>query len=61
MNLAIKEMLLIEEPTVTILRDELLNVSKWFLIPSFGFALVLEFFGELQFTEVIKKLLLVMV
>ncbi len=61
MNLAIKEMLLIEEPTVAILRDELLNVSKWFLIPSFGFALVLEFFGELQFSEVIKKLLLVMV
>lgn len=61
MNLAIKEMLLIEETTVSILRDELLNVSKWFLIPSFGFALVLEFFGELQFTEVIKKLILIMV
>lgn len=61
MNLAIKEMLLIEEPTVSILKDELLNVSRWFLIPSFAFALVLEFFGELQFTEVIKKLILVMV
>jgi hypothetical protein len=61
MNLAIKDMLLIEEPTVIILRDELLNASRWFLIPSFAFALVLEFFGELQFTEVIKKLILVMV
>lgn len=61
MNLAIKEMLLIEEPTVSILKDELLNASRWFLIPSFAFALVLEFFGELQFTEVIKKLILVMV
>jgi hypothetical protein len=28
MNLAIKEMLLIEEPTVTILRDELLKCFK---------------------------------
>ncbi len=61
MNLAIKEMLLIEEPTVNILKDELLNVSRWFLIPSFGFALVLEYFGELQFFEVIKKLILIMV
>lgn len=60
MNIAIKEMLLIEEPTVQILKDELMKVSGWFVLPSFVLALCLEYFGELKFTDVIKKLFLIL-
>lgn len=61
MSLLIKSMLLIEEPTVKILKDELMKVSNWFVLPSFIFALCLEFFTELKFIEVVKKLILVLV
>lgn len=61
MSLAIREMLLIEEPTVQILKDELMNASTWFILPSFIFALCLEYFGELNFIEVVKKLILILV
>ena len=61
MNLSIKEMLLIDEPTVLILKDELLKVSGWFVLPVFLLALCLEYFGELKFYEVVKKLILVIV
>lgn len=60
MSLAIKDMLLIEEPTVQILKDELMNVSRWFVLPSFVIALCLEYFGELKFNDVIKKLILIL-
>jgi hypothetical protein len=60
MNLVIKEMLLIEEPTVKILKDELMNVAGWFVLPSFVFALALEYFGDLKFLDVVKKLILVL-
>lgn len=60
MNLAIKQMLLIEEPTIQILRDEIMKVSHWFVLPSFVFALCLEYFGDLKFGEVIKKLVLIL-
>lgn len=61
MSLTIKDMLLIEEPTIKILKDELMTVSGWFILPSFVLALVLEYFGELKFLEVGKKLILIMV
>ena len=61
MSLTIKDMLLIEEPTIKILKDELMNVSGWFILPSFVLALILEYFGELKFLEVGKKLILIMV
>ena len=60
MNLAIKEMLLIEEPTIQILRDEIMKISHWFVLPSFVIALCLEYFSDLKFGEVIKKLVLVL-
>lgn len=61
MSLTIKDMLLIEEPTIKILKDELMTVSGWFILPSFVLALVLEYFGEFKFLEVGKKLILIMV
>ncbi len=61
MNLTIKEMLLIDEPTVKILKDELMTVAGLFILPSFVFALVMEYFGELKFLEVVKKLILILV
>lgn len=60
MNLAIKEMLLIEEPTIQILKDEIMKFSHWFVLPSFVIALCLEYFSDLKFGEVIKKLVLVL-
>ncbi len=60
MSLAIKEMLLIEEPTIQILRDEIMKISHWFVLPSFVIALCLEYFSDLKFGEVIKKLVLVL-
>lgn len=61
MSLTIREMLLIEEPTVKILKDELMTVAGWFILPSFVFALVLEYFGDFKFLEVVKKLILILV
>lgn len=61
MSLTIRDMLLIEEPTVKILKDELMTVTGWFILPSFVFALVMEYFGELKFLEVVKKLILILV
>ncbi len=60
MGMAIKELLLIEEPTVLILKDELMKVAGWFVLPSFVIALCLEYFGELKFGEVVKKLILIL-
>jgi hypothetical protein len=60
MSLLIKEMLLIDEPTVKILKDELINVAGWFVLPSFVFALALEYFAELRFLDVVKKLILIL-
>ena len=61
MSFTIREMLLIEEPTVKILKDELMTVAGWFILPSFVFALVMEYFGEFKFLEVVKKLILILV
>ena len=60
MSLAIKEMLLIEEPTIQILRDEMMKISYWFVLPSFVIALCLEYFSEFRFGEVVKKLILIL-
>jgi len=60
MGLAIKDMLLIEEPTIQLLKDEIMNYSHWFILPSFVFALCLEYFTDLKFGEVIKKLILIL-
>lgn len=60
MSLAIKEMLLIEEPTIQILKDEIMRISHWFVLPSFVIALCLEYFSDLKFGEVVKKLVLIL-
>src|SRR5437868_14262092 len=60
MSLAIREMLLIEEPTIQILKDEIMKISHWFVLPSFVIALCLEFFTDLRFGDVVKKLVLIL-
>lgn len=60
MGITIKDLLLIEEPAVLILKDELLKVASWFVLPSFVIALCFEYFSELKFGEVVKKLILIL-
>lgn len=60
MSLEIKDMLLIEEPTIQILKDEIMKISHWFVLPSFVMALCLEYFSDLKFGEVVKKLILIL-
>ena len=61
MNNILKEMLLIEEASVFKLYQEMMNISSYFIAPVFTIALILEYFGELNFGAVVKKLLLVTV
>lgn len=58
MNL-LKEMLLIEEPSVFKLYQEMMGIAGYFVAPVFTIALLLEYFGEMNFGGVVKKLLLV--
>lgn len=58
MNL-LKEMLLIEEQSVFRLYQEMMSIAGYFVAPVFTIALLLEYFGEMNFGAVVKKLLLV--
>lgn len=58
MNL-LKEMLLIEEPSVFRLYQEMATIAGYFIAPVFTIALILEYFGEMNFGGVVKKLLLI--
>jgi hypothetical protein len=55
----LKNMLLIEEPSALKLYHEMMSIAGYFVAPVFLIALVLEFFGELKFGEVVKKLMIV--
>lgn len=57
----LKDMLLIEERNVFTLYKELMNISQYFIAPVFTIALVLEYFNEMNFAAVVKKLLLIVV
>lgn len=57
----LQEMLLIEEPSVFRLYQEMTNIATYFIAPVFTIALILEYFGEMDFGGVIKKLLLITV
>jgi hypothetical protein len=61
MNNILQDMLLIQEPSVFNLYRELKNIAGYFIAPVFTIALIFEFFGEMNFGEVIKKLLLITV
>lgn len=60
MNL-LKEMLLIEEPSVFRLYNEMTEIAYYFVAPVFTIALILEYFGDMDFAGVVKKLLLITV
>lgn len=57
----LQEMLLIEEPSVFRLYKEMTGIATYFIAPVFTIALILEYFGEMDFGGVIKKLLLITV
>jgi hypothetical protein len=55
----LREMLLIEDPSVFKLYQEMMNIAGYFVAPVFTIALLLEYFGEMNFGGVVKKLLLI--
>lgn len=57
----LKEMLLIEDPSVFKLYSEMMNLAGYFLAPVFTIALILEYFGDLNFGLVVKKLVVIAV
>ena len=57
----LKEMLLIQDPSVFKLYTEMMEIAGLFLAPVFTIALIFEFFGEMRFGEVLKKLVLISV
>jgi hypothetical protein len=60
MNL-MREMLLIDEHSVFKLYQEMTNIAGYFIAPVFTVALILEYFSDMRFGEVVKKLLLITV
>jgi hypothetical protein len=60
MNL-MREMLLIDEHSVFKLYQEMSNIAGYFIAPVFTVALILEYFSDMRFSEVVKKLLLITV
>ena len=57
----IKDMLLIEDQSVFKLYREMMQIAGYFLAPVFTIALIIEFFGEMNFGSVVKKLVLISV
>lgn len=57
----LQNMLLIEDPSVFRLYQELIKIANYFVAPVFTVALLLEYFGEMNFSDVVKKLFLVVV
>lgn len=55
----LREMLLIEDPSIFRLYQEMMNIAGYFVAPVFTIALLLEYFGEMNFGGVVKKLLLI--
>ena len=57
----LQEMLLIQDPSIFRLYGEMTNIATFFIAPVFTIALILEYFGDMDFGGVIKKLLLITV
>lgn len=55
----LKEMLLIEDPSVFRLYQEMMDIAEYFIAPVFTIALLLEYFGEMNFGAVVKKLFVI--
>ena len=54
-------MLLIDEPTILVVKDAMTRIANWFVLPTFLIALIWEYFNEFKFGEVVKKLILILV
>ena len=54
-------MLLIEEPSIFRLYQELIKIANYFVAPVFTISLILEYFGEMNFASSVKKLFLVII
>jgi hypothetical protein len=61
MNNILREILLIEEMSIFRLYKEMTDIATYFIAPVFTIALVLEYFGEMNFGAIVKKLLLITV
>ena len=61
MTNVLREMLLIEEDSVFKLYEEMVQIAKYLVMPAFMVGIILEYFGEMNFGDVLKKLLIVMV
>jgi hypothetical protein len=57
----LEEMLLIQEPSVFKLYQELMKMAGYFIAPVFTIALIIEYFGEMNFGVVVRKLLIITV
>lgn len=57
----LQELLLIEEPSIFRLYKEMTSIATYFIAPVFTIALILEYFGEMDFGSVVKKLFLITV
>ena len=55
----IADMLLIEEPSIMTFYSEMTRLGSLYLAPAFTLALVLEYFADWNFLEVIKKLVII--
>ena len=55
----IKDILLIEEPSAVRFYKEIMAICGYFLAPFFTLALVLEYFGAMDFGGVVKRLLII--
>jgi hypothetical protein len=55
----LEEMLLIHEPSVLKLYKEMMEYSGYFIAPVFTIALLIEYFGEMDFGGVVRKLLII--
>lgn len=54
------DMLLIDEPTILMVKDAITKIANWFVLPTFVIALIWEYFNEFKFGEVVKKLILIL-
>jgi hypothetical protein len=57
----LKEMLFIDEPSILRLYAEMSSIAGYFIAPVFTIGLILEYFGEMNFGSVVKKLFLIIV
>ncbi len=55
----LEEMLLIQEPSVFKLYQEMMKITGYFIAPVFTISLLIEYFGEMDFGAVVRKLLLI--